>query len=203
MATAKFLPFITDKSSPLHLFDTLLARSSGISRVTLCSLFYVILKEGIKDVRAKAKELAETTSDTASVYEGIVDYFDTYRISGKKIDLFTSMATELSLEERGDWPKELLKFGLEDSMAFLLVMSLAERTEEVTKLPIQDLLNYEEILNDLPSYIDLKPDGARVTVADARDLRKFILYEAVFHKKERSFFVVWEPNEDSETEIPF
>jgi hypothetical protein len=47
----KFLPFIVENSTPLHILKTLLSRSKGMNEVLVASILYLVLEEDIKKLR--------------------------------------------------------------------------------------------------------------------------------------------------------
>lgn len=59
---SKFLPFITDKATPLSIFKALVQRSKGLSNQELYILFSAILCIGINKIKEKVKTFPENYS---------------------------------------------------------------------------------------------------------------------------------------------
>ena len=200
MASTKFLPFITEKSAPAHVFDTLLSRSKGLSRSALTTLFYLIMHHGIKNVRAKAAEL--TNVPPSNLFQELTVQYPE-KISEKDIAIFTGMKSYFSAADNR-WSDTLDKFPVEDTLCFLLVMAKLDRESEVTDLPFSDLLNHEVILANLPNYIDLSDTGKRVSFKTAEELKTFILYTALFMENPPAYCLSLAPQtEEDEDALPF
>ena len=144
--------------------------------------------------------------DGTSLYEELVNKFRPERIDERLLAVFIKMSANLQ-EQEEKWSSELNKFDIKDIMCFFLVMSLLDKEKEETELNFHELLKYEEILNNLPKYINLSNDGTGVVFNSVDKLENFILYMAVFEKTDTNSFNVSlkeiEKTEGNEDDTPF
>jgi len=55
----KFLPFIVETSSPVHILKTLLSRSKGMNNNLVASMLYLIFTTELSKLRDIVKELPD------------------------------------------------------------------------------------------------------------------------------------------------
>ena len=176
----KFLPFITEKSTPLHLYQALLSRGKGINEVTLLTLFYIVVKEGIEPIRSFIKNLP--SMDTVKLYEHIVQNYP-HRFNEQDLNVFQKLEHFLTPDEIEEISDSLNEFELKDVLSFLYLMTFCNQEENYTSLPFTALLkNKDQILNNIPDYVKFDNDGVARAFKDAETLRVFILYTAAIKK---------------------
>lgn len=134
---AKFLPFVVEKSTPLYIYQTLISRSKGMNNLLIASIFYLVVDKGITNVRKVADGLPEMP--ITGLYKELLNQYPNNTISN---EFYQKMQSISSLVKEHSWhkiPEELKEYTLTDTMTFLLVMTLLEKTEEYTDLPLGDL----------------------------------------------------------------
>jgi len=178
---------VTKRSSPSYIFDAILSRSKGLNMLTVTTLFFIVVKEGIIEVREYAKNLPSMSGD--DLFTHIIDHFLPEKVNTHTLSIFVNMAEHLE-SRSSEWNEELHKFSIKDTMCFFLVLTLNNQITSVTSLDFHKLLNYEEILSDLPNNIKLSNTGTPITFATEEKLRNFILYMSVFEPDENREFNV-------------
>jgi len=135
----KFLPFVVEKSPPIHIFQTLLSRSKGINNLLVPSILYLVLEKGITEIRKAANALPEM--EVHKMYSELLTTYPDYRIlesSYKKIQAVRKLVRGVT---PNSIPEQLREYDIEDVMSFLLVMHLSGKLAEYTELPLENLFN--------------------------------------------------------------
>lgn len=172
----KFLPFVVESSTPLHIFKTLLSRSKGMNKVLIASVFNLTLQVDIKKLREFVKALPEMPLE--KTYEELLVKYAQYRVPEDNLRLFT----DVSLFLPGDiklWDAKLDEFEIKDVMLFLCVLCHWNGSmEEYTEVSFDKLLDRSEVFNDLSKWIVLSDSGKKIHVRNDRELEAFIMYTA-------------------------
>lgn len=171
---AKFLPFVVEKSTPIHIFQTLITRSKGMNEVLVASMLYLVVEKGIKQVRETASKIPDMDLD--NLYETLLTQYPHYRITNEQFSKIQSVAEHFHMWYPGKISAELTEYNLSDRMSFLLVMSLTGKLKEYTSLRF-DLLYTDaadEILNNLIDLDLFSSDGHDYFFKSKEDLKAFI-----------------------------
>ncbi len=118
MAT-KFLPFIVENSTPLHIYQTILFRSKGMKMHTVLSVFNILLNTPIRTVRDFVKTLPDLPLER--VYEQIIARYPDKKLPVEKLDSLLALQKRYIIPENA-WP-ELSEFSTLDALGFLYVLS--------------------------------------------------------------------------------
>lgn len=183
----KFLPFVVENSTPLHIFKTIMSRSKGMNQVLIASVFNLVLNVNIKELREKVKQLPEM--DLEKIYEELMTKYPIYRVDGETLDTYqtivkyfpqhSEMPSDMIL-----WAQELKAYGEKDVMLFFcaLVHSSLE-LDDYTSFPFKLLIQPETInvvLDDLPAHVMLHDQGKKVFFKNQTELRCFIIYHGLY-----------------------
>ena len=176
----KFLPFVVENSTPLHMFKTLMSRSKGMNQVLIASTFHLILKENIKRLREQVKELPEMPLE--KLYEELLIQYPAYRVQDEVLASFQNIFPFFPACDY--WNTELKNYSATDAMLFFCSMSHARLSiEDYTEYPynlIMDEKALGEIFSNIPRHIQFSDKGEPVQFDDPAQLRCFILYHALF-----------------------
>ena len=178
----KFLPFIVEKSTPLHIYHTLLARSKGMNNALIATVLHVVLVVGITKVRTYVKTLPDLPLE--KLYEEIADHYSPQRVSDYSLQLFLEVSSHIPRELIEDCftPPELLELEIKDLIIFCLVLVLVERLTEHTTLKFDELFhNSLDVLDNIPQYLNFSDSGIPRQFKNAKDFRGFILYEVLIN----------------------
>jgi len=202
----KFFPFITKKSSYIHIYDYLISRSKGVSTEITLSLFYIILNFGIDEIRNYAKSLP--SKSTNDLYESVINKYHPERISFDLITIFTELAPLVIETHSTTWHEELDKFTPSEIMQFFLILSMLDKAKDITTTEFTKLLQYKNILNNLPAHVILSDTGDKIICKSVTELQNLILYKAVFEKEPKPAYNLQlilpkPPEEDNSDDLPF
>ena len=178
----KFLPFVVESSTPVHVFKTILRNSKGMNRMTIASIFRLVLEVDIKTLRSKVKELPEMQLE--KLYEELLQMYPNYRIDEKVIKIFDYLPRWFPEGAETGWAEDLNQFGKTDMMLFFAALCSTERPiDEYTNIPFRDILPGEmadKVLKDIPGAIKLSDKAETVIqVKTSVELRAFLLYQAI------------------------
>ena len=181
----KFLPFVVENSTPLHMFKTLLSRSKGINQVLIASTFNLILNKDIKELRKIVKELPEMPLE--KIYEELLIKFSGYRVKGEVLATYQTISQFFpSHSENPLWGEELNTYTVNDIMLFFCSMAYANNpTDKYTDYPynlIMEKDSVDPVLENLKAHVTFDDNGTPVTFDNAIELRCFILYHGLFKK---------------------
>lgn len=183
----KFLPFIVEKSTPQHVYHTLLSRSKGMNINLVTSIFYMVMDKGVAELREFVKTLPDGIS-VGQMYEEMVGKYSHYQIMDEEFTLFLNVAPLLSSHDWAAMDKELTKeLNSKDIMAFLYVMYKLEKVNEFTNLDFvsfMDTNRQNAVLSDIPTFTNFADDGLVTEFEDSRELKTFILYNALLRDKD-------------------
>jgi hypothetical protein len=176
----KFLPFIVEKSTPEHIYNTLLQRSKGMNINLVTSIFYMVLEKGVVELREYVKTMPEGISVT-HMYEEMVGKFAHYQIMDEDLQKFTDLAPLLGTHDWAAVDPELTKqFESKDILAFLYVMGKLGKLEEYTTLNFgRYLSDASDVLTNLPQFITFSDNGKPYEFYSAAELKTFILYHSL------------------------
>ena len=197
----KFLPFVTDKSSPGYIFENLVDRGRGLDRTMFTSLFYITLKHGVNGIRYFLNNYPDDTSDR--VYERIVLGFPEDTFTDEMVQTFTSIGKYLDKDLILD--ESVKNMGMSDVMSFILAMTKAGRSEEVYGIDFGVLLKYEEVLNHLQDFVKLSNTGAPITFTNTSDIRSYLLYKAAAEpiETQQAVKIIYSKLDTPADDIPF
>jgi hypothetical protein len=170
----KFLPFVVAKSTPLHIYQTLVSRSKGMNEVLIASIFYLVLERGIAEVRKAADELS--TMEPTQLYETLIAQSPSYRISNEDFSKIHSITRHLKAWHEENISAELREFDMPDIMSFLLVMQLSGKGEDYTSLRFDNLFNgvAEDAELCLPTWDLFSSDGEDHFFHNIKDLSAYV-----------------------------
>jgi len=175
----KFLPFIVETSSPVHIFKTLLSRSKGMSKNLVVSVLYMVLLTDLSKLRAIVKELPDMSLE--QLYEELLIKFPHCRVEEEHIQMFLTICKWFPKE--GDlWIDELNIFQREDVMLFFLAISLSPfDLAAYTNAPLKSLVTHfaEDALADVAAYVHFADNGEQVAFDNELDFKSFVLYQAL------------------------
>jgi len=180
----KFLPFVVENSTPLHVFKTLLTRSKGMNQVLIASTFNMILNEDIKVLRAKVKDMPEMPLE--KLYEELLIKYPVYRVKDEVLATYQNIVQFFPMQNKDVdmWSKELQVYSTNDIMLFFCSMAYTGKpTGEYTDFPynlIMDNDSTNKILENIQEYVMFADDGVDVKFDNAIELRCFILYHGLF-----------------------
>lgn len=178
----KFLPFIVETSTPLHIFKTMLSRSKGMNVVVLASVFNLVLTRDISALRDIVKDMPDMALE--KLYEELLIKFPGARLDARQVDVFQGMVKWFP--EGDHWIDDLKQFEEKDVMLFFLAMCHASMDiEPFTNAPFASLVLTDPsetyaVLDNLPEYVKFSDDGDHeVLFKNSAELRTFILYEGL------------------------
>lgn len=175
---AKFLPFVVEKSTPIHIYQTLIARSKGMNSVLVASILYLVLEKGIIAVREAASELPDM--DLTKLYEQLINAYPSYRITTEQFTKMQLMCKYVYPHRTEGISSELKEYEIEDTMSFLLVMLLIGKVSEYTQFSFEGLFNGESdhVENDLISKDLFSSNGEEFMFESKRDLAAYIWFHS-------------------------
>lgn len=173
----KFLPFITEGSSAIQIYKTLLGKSQGIDNKTIADIFAITLSVGIEDVRnlvANGKKLG-----TSELYATISNEFHQHQIASGRVRMIDNMPRTISMEDLKLTTDKLKDFTVPQIMLFLLAVASAGSTgmrKEYSDIPFEDLLDGDKVQR---AYLDISgmfsSTGEVVNFASEAFLESFVL----------------------------
>ena len=135
---AKFLPFVVEKSTPLHIYQTLITRSKGINNVLIASIFYLVISKGISSIRSSIEDLPEMP--TSSLYETLIDMYPDFRISNEIYSILQSIKPLVSEFAFDSFHDDLKEYEITDILNFILVMYMIKgEVTNYTSLPFEKM----------------------------------------------------------------
>lgn len=174
----KFLPFIVEKSTPINIYQTLLSRSKGMNTTLIASVLYLVLKNGITDVRAYVKTLEEMSLE--ALYNELVNHYPNSRIPDGELREFEAISQYLTDADKKQWATELNEFELKDILNFFFVVAKIGSLKEVTELPFDQIFERADIvLENLSNYIKFSDSGTRTEFKTKLDLKAYIFYRVI------------------------
>ena len=178
----KFLPFIVESSTPLHIFKTLLTRSKGMNDVLVASTFRLVLSIDIKTLREQSKEMPEMPLE--KIYEELLIKHPQCRIEDTDIQRILSVFKWLPKNpDTNLWHLELDQFERKDIALFLCGLYLSDyEGETYTAMPFYDIIknlhDFDAIYGTVQDYVKFSDTGETVMFLDEGDLKGFVLYHA-------------------------
>lgn len=176
--TNKFLPFIVETSTPLHVYQTILSRSKGINQLDILSIFAIVLNEDIKDLRAFAKELPDMNAK--ELYVEIIQKYSSHKVNEEMSELFLILIQEYIDYEK--FTDNLSDMSLTDKAGFMCVIAAYGDTRSYCEFDFSRLFSEEkqQILNNVPDHVKFSNSGVAVQITSRIQLMAFILYKAMF-----------------------
>lgn len=176
----KFLPFVVENSTPLHIFKTLLSRSKGMNHVLIASIFHLILKVNIKELRENVKELPEMPLE--KIYEELLIKRPAYRVIDEVLADYQTIWKFFPAIVY--WSKELQTYSAADAMLFFCSMAYAgKEILDYTEYPYDLIKNKEvhnEVLENIQNWVQFSDKAEEVGFENATELRCYILYHGLF-----------------------
>lgn len=180
----KLLPFIVGKSTPVHIYQTLLSRSKGMNNLLVASVFYLVLDKGIVAVRKDADPLPEMPLE--KLYAQLLSIYPTYSISNEFFKKVQAVGTYIKMENKdGAIPSEMDNYSLIDTMSFLLALMLSEKLDEYSSLDLKALFNDKanDILQNLPEHALFSTEGDEAQFYTQEDVEAYIHYHVLLSDK--------------------
>ena len=176
---AKFLPFIVEKSTPLHIYQTLIQRSKGMNTNLVTSILYLVADKGIIAVRKSATSLPEMPLN--KLYEELLNIHSSYRISNIDFNAFQLIKDYVKFHAMDKISEELKDYSISDQLSFLLVMSYIGKLNEYTELPLERLIDggaveSEHLLHQSKLF---SSDGDVMEFASKDELASYIWFHSV------------------------
>jgi hypothetical protein len=183
----KFLPFIVDKSTPEHVYRTLLSRSKGMNINLVTSIFYMVVEKGVTELRDFVKTLPENISVTR-MYEEMIGKYTHYQIMDEELNKFIGIAPYMSAENWADIDDEIITdLDRKDTLAFLFVMWKVGKLSDYTTMHFAEYMEKsEDVLGSIPDYVKFSDAGETYSFNNVEDFKSWILYTALLRH----------PNED-------
>ncbi len=183
----KFLPFIVETSSPVHILKTLLSRSKGMNNNLVASMLYLIFTTELSKLRDIVKELPDMPLE--QIYEELLIKFPNRRVAEEDVQMFLAIHKWFP-PDNDHWVLDLEIFDIDDVMLFFLAMSLAtlekhKDLKDYTSVPFHKLLatgsaSYvEDVLNNISVYVHFDDNGVVISCDSELDLKSFVLYRAL------------------------
>ena len=176
----KFLPFIVEKSTPIHIYQTLLSRSKGMNNILIASVFYLVLNKGIVAVRKDADPMPEMPLE--KLYAHLLNIYPQYSVSNEFFKRIQAVGPYIKLAgKKGDIPEEMDNYSLTDTMSFLLALLLSEKLEDYSKLNLKALFddNSDEALSNLSAHNLFSNTGDVVEFSSQDDVEAYIHYHVL------------------------
>ena len=179
----KFLPFVVETSTPLHMFKTLMSRSKGMNQVLVASTFHMILKQNITKLRTHVNELPEMP--LATLNEELLIKYPMYRVKDEVLITYQTIYQYFpEASEKRFWIDDLKDYSPNDIMLFFCSMAYARLAiDDYTDFPYGNIMNGKEsdnILDHIQDYIMFSDQGELIEFDNAIELRCFILYHGLF-----------------------
>ena len=191
---AKFLPFVVDKSTPIHIYQTLVSRSKGMNSVLVASILYLVLEKGISVVRETAAELPDMDLD--KLYGALINAYPSYRITNEQHKKVQLVCKHVIYNGTGKISKELDEYDPKDIMSFLLVMLLVGKLEEYTSFRLDKLFNDEAESSEvnIKNYKLFSNDGKDYIFASEDALEAYVwFYTTIMHTDMEPVHAVYDP----------
>lgn len=177
---AKFLPFVVEKSTPIHVYQTLISRSKGLNNLLVTSILYMVVEKGITEIRSAAAELPNMNLN--QLYEQLLNAYPSYRITIEQYNKVQSVRRHLTPSHNKFFSSELRDYEASDIMNFLLVMVLTGKLDKYSQLRFQNLFNGEAEKAEI-SLTDtglFSENGDEYIFSSKEDLAGYIwLYECI------------------------
>jgi len=176
---AKFLPFIVEKSTPLHIYQTLIQRSKGMNTNLVTSILYLVADKGIIAVRKSAKSLPEMPLN--KLYEELLNIHSSYRISNIDFNAFQLIKDYVKFHAMDKISEELKDYSISDQLSFLLVMSYIGKLNEYTELPLERLIDGGAVESEHLIHKNklFSSDGDVMEFASKDELAAYIWFHSV------------------------
>lgn len=203
-SASKFLPFITEKSSPLTIFKALVQRSKGLSNQDLCILFSAILCVGINSIKEKVKKTPHTNQSTKQIFSSLVAHYPQFKPS-----IYTLRFWELILKNHG---LKNIKTNVEYSKEELTILFTCLAEHKKDYLPeigfsadtqYLDLFSKEDYIHKLSETPDLCFDNEenKIEFSSIEDFKAYIAYKLA-KKEDISFYPVVKKQSATSNKIP-
>lgn len=177
----KFLPFIVEKSTPVHIFSTVLSRSKSMNHQLIASILNIVMSVGIAKVRTYVNTLPDMP--LSSLYEKVISHYNIYSVDSSYLNCFTALSKYFSKEDRDSLCKDLSTWETVDVLIFLAVTSIhldAKEMEQYTTLPVHKITGMrKEILSNIPYYVNFSDTGSPMVFNSPGELEAYVIYAAV------------------------
>ncbi len=100
----KFLPFVTDKSSPESIFKALVQRSKGVSNKQLSAIYCALLGAGVETVKEYASQLPPHYSSN-EVFEALSNHYIDYCAPADQINFLSFILNFYGIEKLENYNK--------------------------------------------------------------------------------------------------
>lgn len=181
----KFLPFIVEKSTPPHIYQTLLSRSKGMNTALITSVFYLVLHKGIKEIRTHVKTLPDMQLE--ALYEELLNHWQEARIPEEDLQIFLGLSNYITSDETDKWDEALSEFSHNDIMAFFLVVCKCGISDNFTDLDFHNIFlqgTREGALNDIGKHKLFSDKASKMMFENPFELKCYILYQIFLRKGE-------------------
>ena len=177
----KFLPFVVENSTPLHMFKTLMSRSKGMNQVLIASTFNLILSVDIKILRKRVKELPEMPLE--KIYEELLIKYPMHRVTDEVLATYQNIV-QFFPNDCEPWASELTEYSENDVMLFFCSMAYAGKPSGVyTDFPYNLIMegnSSDDVLADISKHVKFSDKGKKIIFNTAAELRCFVLYHGLF-----------------------
>jgi hypothetical protein len=174
----KFLPFVVEKSTPIHIYTTLLSRSKGMNYGLVAAVFDLVLTEGIADVRKYVNTMPDMPLQ--KLYEELISHYSKYRVDNDRLQMYLGFAPFIASEDANRISDELSELETIDALLFFMVTVKHDTFSEYCQIPFKEMEEQRfNILTNLPDHISFADSGELMEFRDAYQLQAFILYNAV------------------------
>jgi hypothetical protein len=188
---SKFLPFITDKSSPSTVFKALVQRTKGLSNESLCILFSAVLCVGIKAVKEKVKSFASDTS-TTKTFNLIIASYPQFKPTKNELKFWEYVLRNHGISKI----KTDAAYNKEETTVFFTCIAKYKQDylEEINF--DLDLKFFNLFSNDNAKYhfkelsIDFTSKENKIAFLDLQELKAYIAYQITINNLPISFYPV-------------
>lgn len=178
----KFLPFVTENTSPIEMYKALVHNGNGCHYRIVGAVFYVVMTEGIDDVRERVGGDV-TYRPSKEIYAGILhNYNQASDIQADHLKEFIGICSFLTDDDIADWPKALRALTKTQAHTFLYVMAVCRTSQEITKLRVDRLIAtayFDGYLENMKTYLLFSDTGVPVRFDGPVDLRYYILCQVL------------------------
>lgn len=178
----KFLPFVTENSSPLHICTMLLSRTKGKKFIDIMTVFLAILKLGITPVKEYAASLPSMSKD--ELFSSLVEHYQQFRPDDSEIPFIQLVSSYFKNKYKNplerinpDYVDDDMKFDEVIVFAFCLHRS-GENISDMCEENIQKVFSENiGIFEHMKSYVsfDSEKFDETIEVCNEHDLEAFVL----------------------------
>lgn len=182
MSANKFLPFVTQNSTPLHIFTSLVSRSKGHEWAEILSILLAIYGLGIERVKAYVSELPSMTKE--ELFNNLAHQYGSYRPDSDVIELFMGLRQVFANKELSDEERAFLdldesdELDVQERLFYILALLLSDNGEHINSdYDFAGVLeNRESSLENIQLHVKFSDNGEPKVFTSKSQLENFIRY---------------------------